>query len=494
MDGSISSHGRDREEVGRSSKRKTAASEVEPPHAKRLKTEDGFSSFAPSRSFSTLPLILKIRILACLVEWAKLNNNSVSEALRSSNSLVRRPVGRDKWGNSYWYFDDHRLYCETPSRFNGPMHVCDISDVAEWRVVAATDAEWSKLTRQLQHSRNSDEKSLSSALSKLSLPWTQEQRSSRVTSAPSEPLRRPSSRSSPSLKSHEVDSLNNLAALAQASASLPDQASAGTEPVRRKVGRPPKSSRPVDIAPVELVRKIENDAPIELSASGRPVRQRQRTKFSDDFIEGDFAQVLNDQNGTEAGKSRRRRRSSGPSQTVPKSAIKPHGAPNPLSASISAADTLHDIKHLYHAPMIAFPADYHQLMMQQMAMYQHLPMLGLQYSPQQIASLAHVYGAGILSPFPQNVAPQYFMTSPQDQSSHARQGLLSSDMAAVALSQFQIPAISQFPIDVPRLATHNGDQRGGEVLPPQVSTTSDRKDECAPTEVPSIEPNSTSGT
>eukprot|EP01122_Echinamoeba_exundans_P010008 TRINITY_DN362_c0_g1_i1.p1 TRINITY_DN362_c0_g1~~TRINITY_DN362_c0_g1_i1.p1 ORF type:complete len:518 (-),score=76.49 TRINITY_DN362_c0_g1_i1:97-1650(-) len=444
----------------RSVKRKAADAALESAHTqpKRLKNGDSMPHLdsashnvncSPNpRSFSALPLLFKIRILACLVEWAKTNNKAVNNALQGSSNNARRPIGTDKWGNAYWYFNDHRLYCETPSRFNGPMHIRDLSDLAEWRVIASTEAEWTKFIRQLRHSRNTDEKSLYLTLSEEALPWAP---AVLISSAPTHTPARSPSHSTLSPESGAVDPLNSLVALAQASASLPAQSTPG-EPFRRKVGRPPKSSRPIEVAPHEQVRKVENDAPLELSASGRPVRQRHRTKFSDEFIEGDFAQVLNEQSGVDTGKPRRRRRSStaqyGNTSSAPTS--KPQSARNPLSASISAADTLHEIKHFFHGPVIAFPqADYHQLMMQQMAVYQQLPMLGLQYSPQQMASLAHVYGHGLMSPYPHNVIPPYFLPGPHDQTGLSRQGLLSSDIAVAALAQFHQPTSAQYPQPAP---------------------------------------------
>lgn len=464
-------------EQSQSKKRKSDPMSRFEPLSKRPKiSASGSTDHSPEAadlSFDSLPRITKLRILASLVDWSHLTNKTISSALARSREFPRLPVGVDRWGNSYWYFDDHRLYCETPSTFRGPMSLRDKIRPAEWCVVAQSEPEWKSFVEAHKHARNEDEKRLVAVLEEDAVPWIQERLSDHqdlehrrlaMLNRPASPSHGVEEAKSPSQSvkaeaaAAESEVLDPLAALAQASSALeqiPDSMRTTPHPpevVKRKVGRPPKSARPAEPPPVD--KRKEEVSPVELSASGRPIRSRHRTKFSDDFIEGDFAHVLNDNDGSDDdARHRRRQGSRRPSQPqrsqTPKaspSAVDSPRSTNPLSASTTAADTLHDIKQLFHTPAVVQsyppPQDFQQLLLQQMALYQQYPaMMGMHYSPQQL----QLYPSGFLAPpFTQSLVSPYFMptlTSEQQSTLMARQNLISSsDMAAAALAQFQFPA------------------------------------------------------
>jgi hypothetical protein len=71
------------------------------------------------------------------------------------------PIGKDSRGRKYWYFNDTRLYRETPyssGKFEEPL---------DWELLCDSTEDWETFQTEFQGSKNKPEKELHAALEEI---------------------------------------------------------------------------------------------------------------------------------------------------------------------------------------------------------------------------------------------------------------------------------------------------------------------------------------
>ncbi|KAJ3089066.1 hypothetical protein HK102_007281 [Quaeritorhiza haematococci] len=135
--------------------------------------------------FFSLSLRTKLLIIHNLCEWQFEDPERFRSSIKNEDDAVSwrvDPVGYDSKGNTYWLFDDNRLYRQntaapsTPKksakgrRGRGSSTRGDSSSKSDWTLVCLTAEDWTNLPEQFRKSRNAAEKELSNWLTEHALP------------------------------------------------------------------------------------------------------------------------------------------------------------------------------------------------------------------------------------------------------------------------------------------------------------------------------------
>ncbi|KAI8809313.1 hypothetical protein BJ742DRAFT_805832 [Cladochytrium replicatum] len=139
--------------------------------------------------YSDLDIRSKILILHYLSEWQWAHPERLRETKEDENEVVHwrvEPIGHDSKRNSYWLFDDNRLYkasgdilSEAPpnnpptkrgNKAKSRRRTVDDFTEPSWSLVARTSDDWQIFPQQFQNSRNAQERQLYTFLVDQVLP------------------------------------------------------------------------------------------------------------------------------------------------------------------------------------------------------------------------------------------------------------------------------------------------------------------------------------
>ncbi|KAJ3153091.1 hypothetical protein HDU86_005389 [Geranomyces michiganensis] len=122
--------------------------------------------------YEDLPLRSKVIILHYLCEWQFDNNEKFRAALGEDDETEWRvaPVGTDAKGNTYWLFDDNRLYKEAPSTAPKGRSKKNARGKPTWELACITIEDWQAFPERFKKSRSAAEKAFYMWLTEEAVP------------------------------------------------------------------------------------------------------------------------------------------------------------------------------------------------------------------------------------------------------------------------------------------------------------------------------------
>ncbi|KAJ3107021.1 hypothetical protein HDU97_004990 [Phlyctochytrium planicorne] len=142
-----------------------------------LKRYMGNTIFPEEYEYKTLPLYNKVLVLYSICEWQCDNPDRFRQAVKNEeecNHWRVDPVGWDAAGNTYWLFDDNRLYKEEKivskkRKGDKPIGVL-AEEYGRWSVECITIQDWLSFPDKFSNSRNQSEKKFYQFLTVHALP------------------------------------------------------------------------------------------------------------------------------------------------------------------------------------------------------------------------------------------------------------------------------------------------------------------------------------
>jgi hypothetical protein len=153
-----------------------ARSSTEPLQVAAAEQEDSYDG-PIEKTFSELSLLTKIQILTALVDWNVSENGKIVGTIdaEDADDVRYSPIGTDRHGHVYWYFQDYRLYREEPPEYpSGEESVLNFANPPKWMLVASNEEEWLATIESLRASRNAKEKELAGEIEENVLPEVKE--------------------------------------------------------------------------------------------------------------------------------------------------------------------------------------------------------------------------------------------------------------------------------------------------------------------------------
>ncbi|KAJ3011841.1 hypothetical protein HKX48_006622 [Thoreauomyces humboldtii] len=129
--------------------------------------------------YHDVPLRSKVLILHCLCEWQFDNSERLRAPMEDGDEVEWRvdPVGQDSRGNTYWLFDDNRLYREAadvpPKRSSKKARQSKSHPEPSWALASfecATIEDWEAFPARFKSSRSLVEKQFHAWLEEDALP------------------------------------------------------------------------------------------------------------------------------------------------------------------------------------------------------------------------------------------------------------------------------------------------------------------------------------